>query len=756
METKRGYAGIDRFRPVAALLVIAIHTAPLLVFGALPDFLFTQVAARVAVPFFLAATGYFVLAPLCKKTPGAGGGVFSFCKKTAAVYAAAILLYLPVNLYAGHFGGENPFREFVLGVLVNGTMYHLWYLPAALLGVAALYPLLRRGKLALTTGLALALYLFGLLGDSYYWVVQGSPALLAVYDAVFLVSDYTRNGLFYAPLFLLVGVWAAGLRPLPGRGASFAVFALALAAMLAEGMLLYGHQRHSSMYLLLPVCVFALFCWLLGFRGPSSKPLRDVSLLVYLLHPLAIIGVRGAAKLTGTQAVFVQNSLVHFLAVSAASFGLAAALVWGRRRVQKRPGHPPRAWAETDLESLRHNIGVLQSLLPAGCRLMPAVKADAYGHGAAAIGRALQKLGVGHVCVATVEEGARLRKKGYFGRILVLGYTPPEAFYRLRLYRLAQTVADAAHARQLHQYGHRLNVHIKVDTGMHRLGENWSHTEEIAGMFRCKNLRVLGIYTQLSRADGAGPEDVAFTRAQVSRFYGLLDALRGRGVALPPHHIQCSYGILNYPGLRCAWARPGLAIYGIADPKLCLGSAPPLRPVLSVKTRVALVKRVARGAGAGYGDGFTAKRDSRIAVLTMGYADGLPRGLSRGAGGVLINGGYAPFAGNICMDQCLVDVTDLGDVRPGDVAVFIGRSKGAVLTAVGQAAAANTIPNELLSRLGARLERRTLGRAAAGRPAKNCRATAPQAKPGPAPLRARQGLSVPRGADAGWHKAPPT
>lgn len=365
-----------------------------------------------------------------------------------------------------------------------------------------------------------------------------------------------------------------------------------------------------------------------------------------------------------------------------------------------------RAWIELDRAALRHNAAYLRSLLPPGCRLMPAVKANAYGHGAALIARELSRLGVEAFCVATAEEGAELRAGGAAGEILVLGYTHPACLPLLEEYRLTQTVVDCAYARELERYGRPLEVQIKLDTGMHRLGERCEHLRELESIFAIGNLRVTGAYTHLCAGETDAPAGRDFTLAQDRAFRDAVERLRSRGCAIPKVHILASDGLLRYPELGGGWARVGIALYGTLGSRADLerhGKC--LRPVLSLKARIASVKEVFQGEGAGYALRFRAKRDTRLAVAAIGYGDGLPGALGCGAGSALVGGVRVPIAGRVCMDQVLLDVTDVPRVSPGDTAVFIGRDGGEEIAAVDLAEQAGTITNEILSRLGPRLER---------------------------------------------------
>lgn len=358
-----------------------------------------------------------------------------------------------------------------------------------------------------------------------------------------------------------------------------------------------------------------------------------------------------------------------------------------------------RAWLEIDAGALAHNVRALQGALPEGCRLMAVLKADAYGHGAARMGPFLETLGVTAFAVATVDEGICLREHGVKGTILILGYTDPRQAAELSRFDLTQTVIDLPYAAALNEQGTVVRVHIKLDTGMHRLGLPYDRPEELRAVFGMERLRVEGLFTHLCCCDSLLPEDAAFTREQLRWFDAAVEALRQSGLSVPALHVQSSAGLLNYPDVRCDYARAGLALYGAVegDTRLRLG----LRPVLSLKARVVLVRTVKRGEWVGYGRAFRAARDSRIGILSVGYADGYPRALSEGRGSVLICGHVVPVIGRVCMDQLAVDLTDAAEVEAGDIAALIGAESP--VTAPEVAAAAGTISNELLSCMGSRL-----------------------------------------------------
>lgn len=366
-----------------------------------------------------------------------------------------------------------------------------------------------------------------------------------------------------------------------------------------------------------------------------------------------------------------------------------------------------RAWIELDREALRHNVSFLCSRLPKGCNLMPAVKANAYGHGAVLIAQECQKLGINAFCVATAQEGAELRHAGIGGELLVLGYTHPQDFPLLLRYGLTQTVLDSSYAETLNSWGRAVNVHVKIDTGMHRLGERCEHLKYLQKIFDCRNLHVTGTFTHLCTADGVSIENQEFLMVQYRSFYKTVNQLERLGYNCGKLHLMSSYALLSHPEIGGNYARVGIALYGVLSAKEDTDrfGADQLRPVLSLKARVALVRHLAQGEGAGYGLQFRADRNTKLATLSIGYADGLPRKLGGGIGTVLLHGRRAPIVGRICMDQTLVDVTDIPPVSPGDAAVLIGRSGKQELTACDLAEQTGTISNEILSRLGGRLNR---------------------------------------------------
>lgn len=365
-----------------------------------------------------------------------------------------------------------------------------------------------------------------------------------------------------------------------------------------------------------------------------------------------------------------------------------------------------RAWIELNKKNLYHNIAVLADLLPPGCKLMSVVKANAYGHGAVLIAKSLNEIGIDSFCVASVSEGIELRKCGVYGKILILGYTHPAYLPLLKKYDLIQTVVGYHYAKILNKYGETIKVHIKIDTGMRRLGERSEHIKEISHMFQMKNLKIEGMFTHLCASESIAPKNKAYTAAQGEAFCKVVEALKRKGVFCPKIHLLASYGLINYPELSGDYARIGIAMYGVLSHRCDIQQCRlPILPVLSLKVRIAVIKDLLNGEGAGYGPAYTAAENKKIAILPIGYADGIPRALSCGNGSVLINGRTASIIGRICMDHTMVDITHIPAAKEGDIAIVIGKSGGAEITVYDIAEQAGTITNEILSRLGSRLDR---------------------------------------------------
>lgn len=370
----------------------------------------------------------------------------------------------------------------------------------------------------------------------------------------------------------------------------------------------------------------------------------------------------------------------------------------------------PLAWVEIDLSAIGHNVGRVVELVGPGVDVLAVVKDDAYGHGAFRVAQAALDHGATWLGVASPNEGISLRRSGIREPILVLGWTPPWQAENTVGNDLVATVFAIEGAAALSQAAGHLGrtacVHIKVDTGMGRLG---LLPHEVLPFLRHASslpaMQVDGIFTHMASADDA---DLSYTRRQLGRFGEVLSALRGEGL-LPPHvHAANSACIFRLPESHRNLVRLGLAMYGL-DPSPHAACPTGFVPALAFKCRVTQVRDLPRGSYVGYGCTFRTRRASRVAVLPVGYAHGFRRGPANW-GWVLVNGERAPIVGQVCMDQSMIDVTDIcsggaGGVQPGDVAVLIGAQGKDCITADEVANRLGTINYEVLTQISARLPR---------------------------------------------------
>lgn len=337
---------------------------------------------------------------------------------------------------------------------------------------------------------------------------------------------------------------------------------------------------------------------------------------------------------------------------------------------------------------------------------MAVVKANAYGHGAPQTAQALIQQGVPRLAVVSVDEGLELRRAGITVPIVILGSIFHEQFQELIAHRLTPVVSDPAVLTSFGKATASLTtpfpIHLKVDTGMGRLGLTQGELEEIIRSHTFpSSLRLEGLMTHLSDADGPD-EDV--TLQQLNRFEKARLAIQDGGFNVPLIHVASSAGAVRFPATHYSLVRPGIILYGYhtLPPSV---QAPELRPVLSLKTCIAQLRTIPAGFTVSYNRTFRAKQATRIAVLPIGYADGISRQLSN-KGAVLIHGQRAPIAGLVCMDMTMVDVTTIEEAAVGDEVVLIGQQGKETITAQDLAQLLGTIPYEILCAIGPRIPRR--------------------------------------------------
>ena len=365
-----------------------------------------------------------------------------------------------------------------------------------------------------------------------------------------------------------------------------------------------------------------------------------------------------------------------------------------------------RTWAQIDLGNIEHNYRTIKSTLPDGCKFLGVVKADAYGHGAVPVSKTLQRAGADYLAVSCLDEAMELRQAGITMPILILGHTPAEFVPMLIEHDLTQTVTCEAKALEYSQsaaaHGGTLKIHIKLDTGMSRLGflcagEHFeSGVENILRSCSLPNLYPEGIYTHFAVSDEPDASSQVYTKGQLSLFMGMIEALEKEGgLTFPIRHCANSGAVLNYKETALDMVRPGLLLYGYGD-----GGRLGLRPCMKLMTHVSTIKIHDKGTRISYGGIYTTSRRERIGVLPIGYADGLFRCLSDNCS-FYSEGCSIPQVGRICMDMCMVDLTDKPQVNIDSLVEIFGPEND--LNELARRA--GTIPYELMCSVSKRVPR---------------------------------------------------
>lgn len=372
-----------------------------------------------------------------------------------------------------------------------------------------------------------------------------------------------------------------------------------------------------------------------------------------------------------------------------------------------------RTWAEIDLDAALHNFKIIKE--QAGGRgVMAVVKADACGHGARVLSALYQENGATAFAVSNLEEGLQLRRWGIHLPILILGYTPPEEAGCLAEAGISQTVYSTEYARRLSRFaggaGVTIRIHIKIDSGMGRLGFNCRRegkvaaaVAEAAAAARLPGLQTEGVFTHFASADRDGDPDAVYTQGQYRRFMQAVEGLEAAGLTFVWRHCCNSAGLMLHADKRLDLVRPGIILHGLT-PSPGLPFMERFRPTMSLKSTVSYVKELDPGDTVSYGRTFRAERPMRAATLAVGYADGYPRLLS-GRGRVLLHGKSAPIIGRVCMDQMVVDVTDIPEVKEGDTATLIGRDGKEWLPVEEISALCGTINYETMCNISRRVPR---------------------------------------------------
>ena len=368
-----------------------------------------------------------------------------------------------------------------------------------------------------------------------------------------------------------------------------------------------------------------------------------------------------------------------------------------------------RTWAEVDLAAAKRNLEKLTGLLDTD-KTKPScvIKANGYGHGDVRLMELYQNMGVDFFCVSNLDEAIRLRENGCKGDILILSWCDPCDADILSEYDIIGATVSVENAREISRHASKpVRIHIKLDTGMRRVGLCADDTEKCADeaeeIVRMDNIRAEGIFTHFAVADSTDEEKMRFTDEQKRRFFAVSEALERRGIKLVHKHCLNSAGAAFHYDSRSTLARFGIVLYGL-KPDYALNMPTELEPVMELKSVISHIKTIHKGNTISYGRTYTADSDRIIATIPCGYADGYPRLLS-GRGEVLLNGKRAPIVGRVCMDQFMVDISDIDGVSLGNEVTLIGRDGGDIITADDIAELCGTIGYEIVCGISGRVPR---------------------------------------------------
>ena len=354
-------------------------------------------------------------------------------------------------------------------------------------------------------------------------------------------------------------------------------------------------------------------------------------------------------------------------------------------------------WAEINLDNLKKNYKAVRKIIGKR-KLIAVVKSNAYGHGSVEIAKELENLGADYLAVRNLEEGIELRSEGIEKPILIMGYVFPKQVNYVVEFSLTPTILSFDFAEELQRfletYGEKIKVHIKIDTGMGRLGIPYKDAVEfIKEVKKLKNIEIEGLYSHFSTAD---EEDKSFTEEQFKRFMYAVDKLEKEGIEIPLKHIGNSATVIDLPKFSLDGVRVGIMLYGLRPSSFVREIK--LHPVMSIRAKIVFIKRVDKGTPISYGRKFYTKRESIIATIPMGYSDGYPRALTN-IGEVIVRGKRVKVAGRVCMGKFMIDVTDIPDLKVGDEVTIIGRDGEEEITATEIAKKLDTINYEIVSRI---------------------------------------------------------
>jgi alanine racemase len=368
-----------------------------------------------------------------------------------------------------------------------------------------------------------------------------------------------------------------------------------------------------------------------------------------------------------------------------------------------------RVCAEINLDAVAYNFNSMKENLSPDTKMIAVVKTDAYGHGAIPIARMVQEYDyIWGFAAATIEEAVMLRKEGITKPILILGFVFPDAYEEVVKYDIRPAVFKLRMAEQLSEeavrQGKTVHMHIKLDTGMSRIGlkDNEQSADIVEAISHLPGVELEGLFTHFAKADET---DKTSAMGQLARYHAFAKLLEERGIHIPLHHCSNSAGIFDLPEANLDLVRPGVSIYGMYPSDEVNKLAVPISPVMSLKSHVVYVKEIDAGTPVSYGSTFVAEHPMKVATVPVGYGDGYPRSLSN-KGWVLIRGQQAPILGRVCMDQFMVDVTHIPEIREGDMVTLIGSDGGREITMEDLGNLSGRFNYELSCDLGKRIPRR--------------------------------------------------
>lgn len=697
MENKRN-KGIEYFRLVAAFMVVCIHTFPFKSINKDLDIYITLTLFRVAVPFFFVTTGYFILGKWSvEQTYPNYYKIKKFILKQCILYIGIVSIYLPLSFYSSVLNEKTTFFQFIRMIIFDGTLYHLWYFPAVILGVFLVALLLYISSTKITLIISITLYLVGLGGDSWFGILSHISIIEKFYQLFFAYFGYTRNGLFFAPLFLSLGAYLYRSRYEVSTNKIIKKMYLIIfcVLLLIESFLLHTFSvpKHDSMYFLLPIIVYLSF-QLISEWDPkiNVNQASEKSFLIYIFHPLFIVLVHFCAKFIR----ILDNGFLNFSSVFLLSYLFALFILrMMKKRTVVKEGFP-RAVKYVSVDNVKNNIVEIKKILHEGTSIMAVIKADAYGCDAVLYGKTLNKIGINFFAVATIDEAIYLRKNGIEGEILILGYTSPKRVKELKKYTLTQSIISEDHAKDLDAKKISIQCHLKIDTGMNRLGVK-PNIKAITTIYKLSFLNINGVYSHLGSSNSLESEAIQRTHKQISTYNNILKEMKNQEIDIGLTHLQSSYGLMNYPELHYDYVRLGIILYGLLNSsKDRKEQKIKLTPVLSVKASLISKKWVQKGEYIGYGIEKRLTEKCLVGVVSIGYADGIPRSLSESNFKLSYGSIDIIQIGAICMDMLMVDLTSIPEIEIESQITVISDFECL-------ADEAGTFSNELISRLSERL-----------------------------------------------------